>query len=452
MTTVHFIPSNQINFSRKLTEIESGDLNITREYDPTNLIHREKLLAELKEWNRRKEFSDIILNKSAEDVPLKYIVYPFGYIAITLVVTLPLTTIPIHDIFENPEFFYEYPLQYIHTPIVLAAAFLLNGSVWINISSVRKWQNVALISAVGLVAEVSCYSLGYSIWTMILGLRYPIPFNAHLYWYIILTSQLVTMYFVFPKDLRENSEFVARLKNTMVGICWHIYGFTSLHVVLGALLLAYKNGFQWIIMIFIPWVREVSLWVMLRFTSKASSGDLTSTKLTCGFTFSVWHAVFQSYIIGATATSESLAVLLVEECMPGIWFVLKIIWINKKSPGHIQEQARLLQNLLIKEFVGFIVPLAFLLCFTVAFYGPNGDKIGNVRNSYFGYQAVEDFPDYTLKILSLFLIDFLTAIFGSVLLWKFCNINCYRGMISLQKEFGDVFLMNLVHSLLSVIL
>ena len=136
--------------------------------------------------------------------------------------------------------------------------------------------------------------------------------------------------------------------------------------------------------------------------------------------------------------------------MLGIWIVLKIIWIHKKNPGNIQEQARLLQNLLIKEFVGFIVPLAFLLCFTVAYYGPNGDKIGNVRNSYFGYQAVEDFSDYTSKILSLFLIDFLTAIFGSALLWKFCNINCYSGMVALQKEFGNVFLINLLHALLSV--
>ena len=446
MASINSIAPISIEPSKELREIE----NDNSKNEPANLINEEKNSAELKEWNRREEFANIILNRSAADVPMKFILYPLGYIAITFVATLPLTTIPIHDIFETPESFYEYPLQVLHLPCVLAADFLLNASVWMNVSLIRTWRNVALISTVGLVADITCYSLGYAIWTLVLGFRYPIPLNAHLYWYIIITSQLIALYCIFPYYLRKNVEFGARLKNLMIAIVWHSFGFTSVHAMLGGLLLAYKNEYQWIIIIFVPWVREVCLWIMMMFTSKASCGDVTSTNLTCSFTFSVWHAVFQSYIMGSAATSESNAVLLAEESILGIYLVLKIAWIHKNNPAHIHEKARLLQKLLIKEFVGFIVPLTFISIFTAAFYGPNSDKIGNVKNSYFGYQAVEDFTEYTLRILSLFLVDFLTAVIGFILLWKYCNINCYRGLIALQKEFGGVFLVNLIRALLAV--
>ena len=330
MTSINSIAPISIKLSKTSGERVNGDSNIAGVENPTNLIYSEKRSAELKEWIRNKEFANIILNRSIAETPKKYIVYPLGYIAITFVATLPLTTIPIHDIFENPECFYEQPLVVLHLTCILATTFLLNSSFWMNFAWMRTWKNVALISLVGLVLDITCYFLGYLIWTLILGFRYPIPLNAHVFWYIIITSQLIALYYLFPKELRKDAEFGARLKRMIAATCWHVYGFTSVHTMLGGLLLAYKNEYQWILILFMPWVRELCFWIMMKLSSKASSGDLTSTSLTCSFTFSVWHAVFQAYIIGSAATPTATFVLLVEETVLGIYMVLKIAWIHKR--------------------------------------------------------------------------------------------------------------------------
>ena len=376
--------------------------------------------------------------------------HTFGFIVFTVGMTLPITAIPIQDIIKNPECFYEAPLQILHMPSITAAAFILNCSHWMNISWIKKWRHFVVISAVGLSGELICYSSGYAIWTFVLDLRYPIPFACYLYWYAIIMSQFITLYCLFPTDWRRVDAFGVRLRNMMAAIFWQVNGFTSVHAMLAALLLAFKHEYQWVIAIFLPLAREVSLWIMLKFARKASSGDLISTEITCGFTFSIWHALFHSYIVGSATTTESTMIVLAEESIIGIYMVVEIIWIHLKRPEHIQQQVRLLQKLVLKEFVGFIVPLTFLFCFTIAFYGPNSDKIGNVRNSYFGYQAVDDFTSHASRIASLFFIDVASAALGSALLWKFCNINVYRGLLALQQEFGDVILINLMHSLIAV--
>ena len=66
--------------------------------------------------------------------------------------------------------------------------YVLNCSAWMNITWIRKWKYVSFITIVGLMADIICYSIGYSISTFVLNFRYPIPVNGYLYWYIILTS------------------------------------------------------------------------------------------------------------------------------------------------------------------------------------------------------------------------------------------------------------------------
>ena len=45
------------------------------------------------------------------------------------------------------------------------------------------------------------------------------------------------------------------------------------------------------------------------------------------------------------------------------------------------------QLLLLAESSEIVLPLAYLLCFTAAFYGPNAFQLGNVRNSYWLYKV-----------------------------------------------------------------
>ena len=126
------------------------------------------------------------------------------------------------------------------------------------------------------------------------------------------------------------------------------------------------------------------------------------------------------------------------------------IWIRKKNSSGVIKQIELLQELLINELVEFLVPLEYVICLIIAYYGPNAGLFGDVGSSYWQYDAIKDIR-YTLEtIVTLFCIDICSLLSCSVFLWVFCRINVYRVYAVLQREFGTVFLANIVFIMSSV--
>ena len=108
---------------------------------------------------------------------------------------------------------------------------------------------------------------------------------------------------------------------------------------------------------------------------------------------------------------------------------------------------QLLQELVISEMVEGMVPLCYLVCFSMAYYGPNGELFGNILNSYWHFSAVED-PTHTIKnVCIFFLIDTLSLVLCALLLWYCCQINLYKAYVALQKEFGMPFNVALAYKL-----
>ena len=60
---------------------------------------------------------------------------------------------------------------------------------------------------------------------------------------------------------------------------------------------------------------------------------------------------------------------------------------DKKS---LEETTDLLQELMVNEIVEVLSPIMYLLCFITAYYGPNADDIGNIKNSTWHFRAFYD--------------------------------------------------------------
>ena len=73
----------------------------------------------------------------------------------------------------------------------------------------------------------------------------------------------------------------------------------------------------------------------------------------------------------------------------------------------------------------------------MAYYGPNAEFLGNIKLTIWQYQAVSDAQLYKniQSLLIMFGIDLLSGIINGILLWKACNINVFRVMQKVQKEF-----------------
>ena len=83
-------------------------------------------------------------------------------------------------------------------------------------------------------------------------------------------------------------------------------------------------------------------------------------------------------------------------------------------------------ELVLNETIEVIVPIAFIVSYTIVFYGPNHDVMGNVGCDYWTFQKVEDLNAFLMPVLLMALVDCSSGLVSGVLLWKYCRINIVR--------------------------
>ena len=74
----------------------------------------------------------------------------------------------------------------------------------------------------------------------------------------------------------------------------------------------------------------------------------------------------------------------------------------------------------------------------MAYHGPNGELIGNVKLTLWQYQAVKDINKFLRNVFFLFAVDFFAGVVNGLLLWTICNLNCLKTLQNIQKEFWHI--------------
>ena len=92
-----------------------------------------------------------------------------------------------------------------------------------------------------------------------------------------------------------------------------------------------------------------------------------------------------------------------------------------------------LEELIVAEIVEVLVPVAYAIAVLIAYYGPNSTILGNIKNNYWSYTEIEDLDSLMYSLFKMFAIDLLSAVIGTVLLWKFCSINFLREVFRILK-------------------
>ena len=70
-----------------------------------------------------------------------------------------------------------------------------------------------------------------------------------------------------------------------------------------------------------------------------------------------------------------------------------------------------------------MIPLVYLGCLLVGYYGPNVELIGGLRSDYWNYSPIEDVTQTVKFILMFFVVDLGSLFVSIALLWTFCRIN-----------------------------
>jgi hypothetical protein len=140
------------------------------------------------------------------------------------------------------------------------------------------------------------------------------------------------------------------------------------------------------------------------------------------------------------ATDLTIYILLGIDFIINFYFVIQAFR-TKRNPTeeNVEKLMQSVQILVIGESLEIIIPLAYLLCFIAAFYGPNADILGNVKNGYWQYNSVDDLWGTISNLLFLVAFDCVSLAIAGTFLFFSSGINLFHVYLHLMKEYGVVF-------------
>ena len=92
---------------------------------------------------------------------------------------------------------------------------------------------------------------------------------------------------------------------------------------------------------------------------------------------------------------------------------------------------------LINESVEFIMPITYCACYLIAYFGPNAELMGNVKNDSWQYTSVdtiEELNDVLFWNFMMFIVDLGSTILTIFLLFRYSKINILRMYIQMQDQ------------------
>ena len=111
----------------------------------------------------------------------------------------------------------------------------------------------------------------------------------------------------------------------------------------------------------------------------------------------------------------------------------------------------MVEELVLTERIETLVPLTYIICFAIAYYGPNAEILGNVKLDLWQYKPILDFGNYMQNLLILFSVDFMSLIMNWIILQTICNINIFKVLKKIQSEFWLIMAVQQAYSLTEVI-
>ena len=120
--------------------------------------------------------------------------------------------------------------------------------------------------------------------------------------------------------------------------------------------------------------------------------------------------------MGSVLTDTTSWVLMSIYFFTNIYLALRIVWLRKRTPERIDDAISIMEDLVVTELAEFQAPLSFLLTFVTTWYGPNSTLFGNIRNSYWRFEATEDIKGAVENMINFFAIDFASAILSAIIL------------------------------------
>ena len=104
--------------------------------------------------------------------------------------------------------------------------------------------------------------------------------------------------------------------------------------------------------------------------------------------------------------------------------------------GH-ERIKQMITTLIINEAMELLIPLLFMVSYTIAYYGPNAKNLGNFGIDYWQYEPIEDIWDYFNAALQMAFVDTLSIVLTVSVVRRFTKIDVVKEVKRVAMNFGS---------------
>ena len=391
---------------------------------------------------RESAFETILHDKDTEFSFANASFYTFATILAVSLISIPYFILPAHDIVRFPKYWYEI-LYHGSLISVLDLAFwtIFAGEI-LNMRHLKQFKTLLIVCLSGIGVMILFDISTYYIWTLVFNFQYPIPFFGYINTFLCRVFCCVAIWFMIPTEWHSHEGMRKRM------ICFILFLLaTCIYNVYYQILIVTtrisRGRFQPLIALAFPASREGWNWFLRKFPKYCANGDERGAMIMFLYAFYTNHTMCLSYVIGSIAEDATSWVLMATDFILNIYDCLEIVKARKRNPSAVTNLIDQLQELSIAELAEFQSPLITTLVFAFAFYTPMGGLIGNVRNDYWAYEAVDDINNALANMIVFFFIELACTVATYVILRIYCKINCLKIVGVIQKEFFNAFIMSL---------
>ena len=408
---------------------------IKQHFTLPDMIPSENMVAE-----RSKILENILLNKCCADNPSRSsYVYIFLGILLGVSSTLMITSYPQQYPIGNPKYWYESVLNLIFSWGPLAAAFQINLSFFLMGISGKNTVRTCFV-AYGYGTITSCIVSGilYMIWVTFAGLPFPMPFHGYITGMMTWNSMFVVFWFQCPKHWRDSSFGRRKMIFCFLFFNVNLIGEVTYKMIQMSFVMIPTN-MHWPLVIVLILVRELHAWGLGHLGKKVAGFPDISVEIVATMNAVLRYLIFLTVDGGSITALEVSYVILVVDFSMNLICCFTIIWCNRHwSAKNQKRQIKAALNLIINESVEFTIPITYLFNLLTAYFGPNAEILGNIKNNYWQYTSIEDLDERIKWIALLFLVDFASLAISFLLFQYFCKINVFRMYLQVQDQVGHI--------------
>ena len=102
-----------------------------------------------------------------------------------------------------------------------------------------------------------------------------------------------------------------------------------------------------------------------------------------------------------------------------------------------KQRDSILIKLVLTEILEILAPLSYLITVLLAYYGPNAEILGNIRNGCWHFKPIQAIGQLVFHVAIMFIIDSSSAVIVGYWLFKACSINFVEETFKVIREKWD---------------